>query len=150
MISRYRTFSILLYGLLIGLLGSATAIAQVPEVSDNDSQAIRQVITAQLAAFRHDDATEAFSYASPAIRAQFGTAERFMSMVRNQYQPVYRPGAIAFGTVEKIHDVITQQVVLLDQEGRSVQAFYPMEQQPDGSWRIAGCYLAPATGQQFL
>jgi hypothetical protein len=47
------------------------------EVTDTDAINIRSVIEYQLAAFKNDDAQSAFSFASPAIQAQFGTAEHF-------------------------------------------------------------------------
>src|SRR5262249_1234199 len=47
--------------------------------------AIKKVIGRQLVALRAGDGERAFSYASPGIRAQFGDAQRFMTMVRSGY-----------------------------------------------------------------
>lgn len=135
--------------LAVGLLamgwaiGHAAAQAQ-PDLSDADRQAIRQVVESQLAAFRADDADKAYSFASPSIQAQFGTAGNFMAMVIASYQPVYRPKAVFFKDVAKINGMVVQRVLLIDQDDDSVLALYPMELQGDGSWRINGCFLKAA------
>jgi hypothetical protein len=61
------------------LLAAALALAPAPgsaqSVSDADARAMREVIEAQLEAFRRDDAPRAFSYAAPEIRESFGTPD---------------------------------------------------------------------------
>ena len=52
-------------------LGS-TAAADKNAVSPGDARAVREVIEAQLDAFRKDDAARAFSLATAAIRERFG------------------------------------------------------------------------------
>ena len=61
------------------------------EASDADKAQFRQIISDQMAAFRAGDAAAAFGFASPALQAKFGSAAMFMEMVRDGYQPVYRP-----------------------------------------------------------
>src|ERR1700694_3890075 len=53
-----------------------------------DWQAIRKVISQQLAALRAGDGDRAFSHASPGIQAQFGDADTFLAMVRGAYSPL--------------------------------------------------------------
>ncbi len=36
-----------------------------------------------------------------------------------------------------------QQVMLMDTDGKLSRALYVMERQPQGIWRIVGCYLLP-------
>jgi hypothetical protein len=43
--------------------------------------------------------------------------------------------------------ILTQPVLLLDPEGVLMRALYLMEKQPDGTWRINGCYLIPVEGE---
>src|SRR6185369_2536882 len=81
--------------LVVALLGFAPAHGE--EATGADRGAIRAVIEQQLAAFQRDDGEAAFAFASPGIRAQFQTAETFMSMVRSGYPPVYRPREVQFG-----------------------------------------------------
>jgi len=100
------------------------------------------VIEAQLDAFKRDDAARAFSYAAPGIRATFGTPENFMAMVREEYAVVYRPSSLSFDVPMMAGGELVQPVRMTDAAGRAWLALYPMEKQPDGSWRINGCQLA--------
>ena len=53
--------------------------------AEDAAGAIRQVISDQIAAFQADDFATAFTFASPGIRAIFGTPGRFGAMVRGGY-----------------------------------------------------------------
>ncbi len=113
-------------------------------VGEADKVAIRKVIEEQLGAFRRDDAEAAFAQASPNIQAMFQTPDRFMSMVRGGYQPVYRPRQVEFRDIIDIDGTPTQKVFIIGPDGAPFMALYPMEQQADGTWKISGCYLVPA------
>ena len=126
----------LLLGMTLGL-----ALPAVAQVSPADQTAIRGVIEGQVEAFRRDDGEAAFGFASPNIRSLFGTPETFMDVVRQGYRPVYRPQVFEFREIVTLHGMPTQKVHVVGPDGRPVTAFYPMTQQPDGSWRIEGCYL---------
>jgi hypothetical protein len=125
------------------VLALAPALAGAQAVSDADARAVRQVIEAQLEAFRRDDAPRAFSYAAPGIRDSFGTPEKFMAMVREQYAVVYRPRSVSFEEPLIVGgEDLVQPVRMTDGYGHAWMAIYPMAKQPDGSWRINGCHLA--------
>ena len=128
-------------------LALAGAGAQAAELEGEDRQAIRAVIESQLAAFARDDAETAFAYAAPSIKAKFGTAERFMAMVRSAYAPVYRPRRVAFAEIDTSGAVPVQLVRIEGPRGGAYLAHYPMQRQADGGWLIAGCYLLPAPGE---
>ncbi len=113
------------------------------EVTETDRTAIRFVIERQLQAFQNDDATTAFSFASPGIQIQFETPENFMRVVKTAYPAVYRPRSVLFEDLTNMRGVLTQPVLLLDSEGVPMTALYLMENQPDRTWRINGCYLVP-------
>lgn len=125
--------------LALAWVAAAARAAEPPDAAD--SAAIRTVIDSQIAAFRRDDGAAAFAHAAPAIQQMFGTVDQFMAMVRGGYQPVYRPQAYRFGEISLIGDLIVQKVHIVGPDGRAVTAFYTMEKQPDGTWRIAGCAL---------
>src|SRR6516164_7473734 len=100
-----------LFAVLFGLAGAAPVqSAQAQSLSSADRAAIRQVIQAQVDAFRRDDGGAAFSYASPMIQGMFGTPEVFMDMVRQGYQPVYRPRAFDFREIVDMHGQPAQVV----------------------------------------
>ncbi len=129
------------------LIAVSLAFVTVPaqseslSLSDADRSSIRDVIESQLAAFQRDDGAQAFSYASPNVRGQFGTPEKFMYMVRTGYAPVYRPREVTFRDVVVAGDVPAQKVLLVGPDGVPVMAIYPMQRQADGSWKIDGCFL---------
>ncbi len=121
--------------------GAAQAGSELP-VADVD--AIRQVIEAQIAAFRSDDGARAFGFASPDIQAMFRDPDTFMGMVRGGYEPVYRPREVEFRDLGQEDGHWTQRVLLVGPDGVPVVARYLMELQTDGSWRIDGCILESA------
>lgn len=122
---------------LLVLLTAPGAHAQ----TDADRGAIQGIISQQLEAFQHDDATAAFSFASPMIQHMFGSPENFMAMVGRGYPPVYRPRQKTFGPLETTNGELIQKVELVGPDGRSYTALYTMEQQPDATWKINGCRL---------
>lgn len=127
----------LVLAFLTGFLFAGTAAAQTPQ----DRTAIQAVITSQLEAFQHDDATGAFAQASPMIQEMFGTAANFIAMVQHGYPPVYHPRQSSFGGLSQDDGRIIQRVELVGPDGRNYLALYAMEQQPDGNWKINGCQL---------
>lgn len=129
--------------LLAGWLAASPALA----LEDGDRSAFRSAIDRQIEAFRADNAETAFSFASPTLRQMFGTPERFMSMVRQGYPPVYRPRRYEFGEVKDTEAGPEQSVRIDDSEGIGWTAVYSFERQPDGSWAISGCRLVRAPDQ---
>ena len=116
-------------------------------LTDGDRDSIRSVIESQLDAFQRDDADGAFSFAAPTIREKFGDAVTFIEMVRSGYRPVYRPSEVVFRDIDATGTLPIQEVLVVDRQGRSFIARYPMQRQPDGDWLIAGCFLSPFEGE---
>jgi hypothetical protein len=139
----------MLRSLLLGLFLSGVA-ASLPaaDVSREDALAIRAVIAEQLDALAHDDARHAFSLATAGIRAQFGTPEVFIHMVRTAYPVVYRPKTVQFEEPAIVDGEFIQPVKMTDAEGRAWIALYPMQRQADGRWRINGCQLTRLPGRE--
>jgi hypothetical protein len=129
-------------------LFGVTAASLAAEVSPEDAVAIRAVINEQLEAFAHDDAQRAFSLATSGIRAQFGTPEIFLEMVRSSYPVVYRPKSVQFEKPVFAHGEIIQPVRMSDAAGQGWMALYPMRREADNAWRINGCYLERLSGRQ--
>ena len=129
---------------LPALAAPALAAEDAPAIDPASAVEIRSIIENQLDAFLADDGVRAFSFASPDIQSQFGSPDTFMSMVRTGYAPVYRPQAVEFLDLLAAPGGPVQQVHVVGPDGNAVIAHYLMEQQPDGSWRIAGCMLTQA------
>lgn len=135
---------------LCALLVALAPLAGFPQdkVPEADARAMRAVVEAQLEAFRSDDAERAFSYATEGIRAAFRTPENFMAMVRSAYPVVYRPRSVAFEPAVIVDGTTIQPARMVDAEGRSWLAIYPMARQPDGRWLIDGCQLGRLSGEE--
>ncbi|MEO1093093.1 MAG: DUF4864 domain-containing protein [Pseudomonadota bacterium] len=115
------------------------------DLAGNDRAAIQTVIQSQLDAFQRDDGVAAFGFASPMIQDLFRTPEGFMAMVKRGYAPVYRPQQVVFQDLVTMRGKPTQRVWVVGPDGRAVIAYYVMEQQADGTWRIDGCILEPVS-----
>jgi hypothetical protein len=118
------------------------------QVAPADAEQFQRIISDQITAFRADNGLAAYSYAAPAIKRIFPSPEIFMEMVRQGYRPVYRPRRFEFGDVtEEIKGRPTQQVTIIDENGKTWSALYVFERQPDGSWKIIGCSLVQSAGE---
>jgi hypothetical protein len=126
--------------LLVALLIALAA----PAFAADDVASAQSVIRSQVEAFGHDDAATAYSYAAPGIQGMFPQPDIFLSMVRNQYGPVYRHKSFEFGEAKVADGKIAQQVHIIDADGVPWEALYTLEQEPDGSLKISGCVLLKA------
>jgi len=137
-----------MWTLLIGLnLAAAQAPAPrapAPIVAPSEAKAIQRVIDDQIAAFRRDDAAGAWKHVAPGLRFKFGSADRFLRMVRDGYAPVYRPRDYAYRDIVEVAGGFGQWMDVTGPNGERVRALYLMERQPDGTWRTMGCLLYAA------
>lgn len=107
---------------------------------------IRDVIQSQLKAFRQDDGAGAYRHASPMIRMMFPDPGRFMQMVQRAYRPVYRASNIEFRRFGARGGRVVQELHLTGPDGARYAAYYFMQQQTDGSWKINGVRLVKLPG----
>jgi hypothetical protein len=106
--------------------------------------AIKKVISQQLAALKRGQGERAFGYASEGIRAQFGDADHFLTMVRTSYAPLLEARYTEFLEGAVIDGVIVQPLRLIAPDNTVRVALYTMERHK-GGWRINGCAIAPST-----
>lgn len=112
-----------------------------------DRPAIEQTIKSQLEAFRADDGATAYGFASPMIKRIFPTVETFMAMVKRGYPQVYRPQQYKFGEIKQGPAGFPEQhVMIVGPDGKTYEAIYTMQRQPDGSWKINGCSIVELPG----
>jgi hypothetical protein len=129
--------------LLVALL-SGCVVQAGEALKPQDAAQIRAVIDRQIEAFRRDDAPGAFALVSPGVQQEFGTAQRFLEVMRASYRPVYRPASVAFLEVVAMDGAAVQPVQITDDSGAVWLAYYAMQRQKDGSWRANGCHLVQA------
>ena len=134
-----------LFFFLAVLLPGAASAAADGSLTPDDLLEIRAVIQRQIDAFRRDDAQQAFALASPGVQQAFGTPERFLDTVRMAYRAVYRPSALSFLELVVIGGDVVQPMQVTDRSGAAWVAYYAMQRQKDGSWRIGGCHLVQPT-----
>jgi hypothetical protein len=133
--------------LAVVLLAFMFVAAFAQSVSETEKSEFQRIIAAQISAFRADDGPTAYSFAAPVVRNIFPTPEIFMSMVKRGYSPVYRPQSFNF--TEALIDPMgrpAQKMLVVGPDGKTYEALYSMEKQPDGTWRISGCTLLEIPG----
>jgi len=106
------------------------------------------VLKNQIEAFRRDDGQAAFSFASPDVQDQYGSAKSFLNQFSTAYKAVYRSQSVTFLNLAYSRGRLVQRVLLLGPDGNAVIALFPMVQMDDGTWRMDGCVLVPATGRR--
>lgn len=142
--SRLRRRVLAVIGVIAWTSLAPAGLAAEAKPGRSDWTAIKKVIGQQLAALRAGDSERAFGYASPGIRAQFGDAQRFMTMVRSGYSPLLDARYTEFLEGAVIDGVIVQPLRLIAPDNTVLVALYTMEKHK-GVWRINGCQLAPST-----
>lgn len=133
-----------------GLL-AAPALAQ-QDISADPAGLAKNVIEQQITAFLNNDATTAYSFASPEIKSVFPNAERFFEMVKKSYAPVYRPGNYAFGRNQVSPDgtVAYQEVLISAPDGKDWAVYYELKRQRDGQFAINGVRMKRETNSQGI
>jgi hypothetical protein len=128
------------------LLLVATALPSTA-AADDPADGARQIIEQQIEAFLKDDATAAYAFAAPGIKARYPDKNAFFDMVKKSYQPVYKPGNYAFGRSVSLKggETILHEVLIEGRDGKDWKAIYQLLRQPDGSYRIGGVVIAPET-----
>ncbi|MBL4691211.1 MAG: DUF4864 domain-containing protein [Rhodospirillales bacterium] len=142
-LSRLRSAALIALLPLIGA-GTAGAAGNGRELRND----VIGVLKRQIEAFQRDDSKTAFSYASPDVQDQYGTPESFLNRFSSAYKAVYRPQSVTFLNLAYSRGRLVQRVLLLGPDGNAVIALFPMVQVDDGSWRMDGCVLVPATGKR--
>ncbi|WFU10558.1 DUF4864 domain-containing protein [Rhizobium sp. CB3090] len=120
--------------------------------AEDPVQSAQTLIQKQIEAFLHDDATSAYSFAAPGIKALFPDKDSFFAMVKRSYQPIYHPGNYAFGKSRTIDNgaVVYQEVLITGTDGKDWTAIYEITRQPDGSYKINGVQILPNTTSEGI
>jgi Domain of unknown function (DUF4864) len=104
----------------------------------------QQTITNQLEAFKVGDDAKAYSYAAPRVTQFFPDVASFMAMVKNGYQPVYKPLNYNFGRTRELGgDQIAQELLVTGPDGKPWTALYTLVKMPNGDWLITAVQIAP-------
>jgi Domain of unknown function (DUF4864) len=128
---------------LVPCAGMAVDDPGTAPLSPSEAHAVRSVVQAQLKALADKQDDAAFAYATPRIQGQYHDAVAFAEMVRTGYPMLIRPASISFFQARFEQGAVLLPVQFRDHEGRFWRAVYELRRQPDQSWRINGCSVAP-------
>lgn len=120
------------------LFAAAFTLLSVPVFGQGAD--IEATIQNQIQAFRTDDFSKAFKYASPMIQGIFGNPGSFGEMVQNGFPMVYRPKEIRFLDLRNINGRLFQKVMIRDTTDRIHILDYQMIEGENG-WRINGVQI---------
>lgn len=98
---------------------------------------IEDVISGQLSEFREGDVLGAWAYASPGIRAYFGSPDTFGHVVEEGFAPIWSNKAARFSDRDETDDRVRQIVVVEGANGQIMAYAYYMFETENG-WRIDG------------
>jgi hypothetical protein len=125
------------------VLVAILALCAAPARAQDPAEAIRGVISDQIASFEADDFAKAFEFASPTIRQMFGDPDNFGRMVRDGYPMVWRPSGLRFSGLAEREGHLVQGVLVTDQAGALHVLEYEMVP-GEGGWQINGVRLLRA------
>ena len=106
---------------------------------------IEGVIGSQIEAFKADNFSQAFEFASPSIRGIFRTPENFGRMVTQGYPMVWRPAEVTYLELREENGSYWQMVQIIDAKGRVHVLDYRMLETEAG-WKINGVQLLESVG----
>ena len=128
----------------LGLV-AVMAVATLGTQATAQKEPITGVIGAQIEAFQSDDMGAAFGFASPNIRALFGTPERFATMVEQGYPMVWRPADVRYLELREVAGNLWQRVMVTDDSGGIHMLDYQMIETETG-WKLNAVQLLKAPG----
>ncbi|MDA1284079.1 MAG: DUF4864 domain-containing protein [Proteobacteria bacterium] len=113
-----------------------------------DFDITKKIIFQQLEAFKINDAPKAYSFAAPFIKIRFEDPESFMSMVKDNYEPISNAKDFYFLKSKIYNADIYHQLQIISQSNQSYLATYSLVFIED-EWKISGCVLSLMTQQSI-
>jgi len=116
--------------------------------SHTDRHSIEDAVRVELRALVAQDAKRAFATLAPSAQSFFGKPDKFLRSVAEEMPPILLTRTFAFLGAERTENRTVQQVLITDSLGQQWLAEFQVERQQAGDWRIKGCVVAAAPGQQ--
>jgi len=116
------------------------------ETKQSSAPDIQTVIEAQLNAFSLGDAEAAFNAVSLEVKTIYKTANSFMTMVLNNYTPLFFAKKWRFDQLFSENEDPVQVVYVNDPLGNDWVALYKMVKAQNGSWKIDNVNMALIEG----
>ena len=127
--------------LLVVLAPAAVSAAEDPVAE------AQKIISDQIAALMAGNGAVAYALASPGIRGTFPSEDKFLEMVRKQYEPLSHPAHYAFGRSKTVGggELVLQEVIVNRHDAKDWSAIYEMRLQDDGSYKVNGVRVLAKT-----
>ncbi len=127
-----------------------TGVPRLPRhgFSSLEVKHIESAVRGQIQALAARDAGRAFDHPTPALQGYFADPRTFLQTLAQQVQPMVQAERFAFAGIDRDAVGAVQKVLLTGREGHQWLAEFKVQRQPDGSWRINGCQVEAARGQQ--
>jgi uncharacterized protein DUF4864 len=117
-------------------------------LTSTDRRGIEDAVRVQIRAFATQDAEQAFANLAPSTQRFFGKPDRLLESIAEQTPPILLTRSFSFLGAEQTGNRITQQVLLTDRSGQDWLAEFQVEREKAGNWRVKGCVIEAAPGQQ--
>ena len=118
------------------------------QANKEDFDITKKIISQQLEAFKVNDASKAYSFAAPFIKMRFEDPESFMSMVKDNYEPISNAKDFYFLKFKINNGNIYHQLQVISKSNQSYMATYSLIFIED-EWKISGCALSLMTQQSI-
>lgn len=125
----------------LGAPGWIDSAAVIDGVSNADAMAIQAAVRSQIDALSDNDAVGAFQFTTLDRRTEIGSPDKFLSLIKKHYQPLYQHQLVLYSRPEVVNGETFQAVRLTDRNGHVWLAVFRMEPEPGGLWKIDSCYL---------
>ena len=126
----------------------ARAEAEAPKTPHASTESVKKelttVIDGQLAAFRANDYTKAYTFAAAEIKSMFALGD-FEAMVKKGYPIISRSTASEYGIMFDTGEEAVVNVRVQTAEKQSVEYQYLLKKEADG-WKIGGVAEVKAQG----
>jgi hypothetical protein len=117
-------------------------------VTSKEKQEIEDAVRMQIRAYVARDAGKAFAKLAPSTQRFFGEPDRFFRALAEAVPVILNTRRFAFLGAARSGQVIVEQVLMTDGGGREWLAEFQLERVEDEGWRIKGCVIESAPGQQ--
>jgi hypothetical protein len=117
-------------------------------LTSTDRRGIEEAVRVQIRALAVQDAEQAFANLAPSTQSFFGKPDRFLESIAEQAPPILLTRSFSLLGAERSGSRISQQVLLTDRSGQGWLAEFQVEREKTGDWRVKGCIVEAAPGQQ--
>ncbi len=112
----------------------------------SDKKQIADAVMKQLAAFRNKDAKTAYELAAPLAQSEFSSPEHFLNELGDMYDWFSMAKMKDMDGIDMSEALPRQRILLTSPTGRQWLAYFTVEKQQGGAWKILGFMVEEASG----